>query len=105
MNRWNGFLRILTLRCAAASELSSRELDEPLRTPEQIALWGHLLACRSCRRFRRQIHWIRAALRLSGRLPTGTEEVDAALSEEARRRIARAIGQAAQDNADGRDLR
>ena len=48
-------LQILTLKCEGASSLTSRELDEPLGLPELIAVRGHLLVCRSCRRFRRQL--------------------------------------------------
>ena len=51
----NGLLFILTLRCEAASELASRELDEALPRVERAALWCHLLACRSCRRFRKHL--------------------------------------------------
>jgi hypothetical protein len=104
MSRTNGLLQILTLHCESASELSSRELDEPLGGLERAALWGHLLVCRSCRRFRGQIRLIRTALRLRDRLPSGAEPEVAVLSEEARHRIARAIAAAPLDetgNPDG----
>jgi hypothetical protein len=97
MSRTNGLLQILTLRCAAASELASRELDEPLGGLERAALWGHLLVCRSCRRFRGQIRLIRTALQFRDRLPSGAEPEVAALSEEARHRIALAIAAAPLD--------
>jgi predicted anti-sigma-YlaC factor YlaD len=86
-----GLRWILTLRCEAASELASRELDEPLSRLERLALRGHLLACASCRRFRDQIRLIRRASRLGDRAPAGSSTADDALSDEARRRIARAI--------------
>jgi hypothetical protein len=95
------FLQILTLRCEGASELSSRELDEPLRTLERVALWGHLLACASCRRFHRQIRLIRRAARLRDRMPAARDREDDVLSSEARDRIARAIRKAAADGPDG----
>jgi hypothetical protein len=91
MSRTHGLFRILTLHCELASELASRELDEPLSGLERAALWGHLLACHSCRRFRGQIRLIRKALRLRSRLPLAAAAEDDALSEEARHRIARAI--------------
>ena len=97
MSRSIGLLQILTLRCEVASELTSRELDEPLGGLERAALWGHLLVCRSCRRFRGQLRLIRAALRLRDRLPLAAEGEDAVLSEEARHRIARAIAEAPLD--------
>ena len=92
-----GLRWILTLRCEAASELSSRELDESLSRLERLALWGHLLACASCRRFRDQIRLIRTASRLRDRAPAGSNLADDALSDEARRRIARSIDEARRD--------
>jgi hypothetical protein len=97
MSGSNGLRQILTLRCEAASELASRELDEPLSRLEALALWGHLLACASCRHFRRQIRLIREAARLRDRSPAGPLTDDDALSHEARRRIARAIDEAGRD--------
>src|SRR5262249_61752456 len=91
MSRTNGLRQILTLRCEAASELASRELDEPLSRRAGLALRGHLLACASCRRFRVQIRLIRTASRLRDRAPAGSSPADDALSHDARRRIARAI--------------
>lgn len=88
-----GLRHILTLRCADATELASRGLDEPLSRLEGLALRGHLLACASCREFRRQIRWIREAARRRDRT-AGDEE---ALSDEARRRIAVALEEAEGD--------
>jgi hypothetical protein len=100
VSRTNGLLQILTLHCESASELASRELDESLGGLERAALWGHLLVCRSCRRFRGQIRLIRAALRLRDRLPTAAEADETVLSEEARHRIARAIAEALLDETE-----
>jgi hypothetical protein len=99
MSRPNRGLRwVLTLRCADASELASHELDEPLSPLEALALRGHLLACGSCRRFRRQLRWIRAAARLRDRSPAaGPRPGDDALSPEARARILRALDEAGGD--------
>ena len=63
MSRLNSLLRVLTLRCEAASELSSRELDDSLPRLDRAALLCHVLACRSCRRFRAQVRLIRKAVR------------------------------------------
>jgi predicted anti-sigma-YlaC factor YlaD len=103
MSRSNGLLRILSLRCEAASELASRELDEPLPGLERVALWGHLLACRSCRRFRRQIRLIRESLRRRDHRPAPEGPDDGVLSEAARRRIAHAIAEAMRDEAGDTD--
>ncbi len=94
MSRRGGLLWALTLRCRTASELLSKELDEPLDGMEWLGLRGHLISCRSCRRFRRQIRWIRMAIRNRDQSFTQSGAEDAALSEEARRRIARAIQEA-----------
>lgn len=79
---------ILTLRCEGASLLSSRELDERLTPTERLALRGHLLACRSCRAFRRQLALIHAQARRLSPLPG--DDADA-LGPEARARIAAAL--------------
>ena len=55
-------LKILTLRCEEASLLASREIDEPLGLAERVALCGHSLVCRSCRRLRRQLLFLHVAL-------------------------------------------
>ena len=98
MSRREGLLWALTLRCKTASELLSRELDEPLNGMEWLGVRGHLISCRSCRRFRRQIQWIRMAIRIRNESHTNSEAEDAALTEEARRRIARAIQEAELDS-------
>ncbi|MGP0063068.1 MAG: hypothetical protein ACLQGP_05620 [Isosphaeraceae bacterium] len=97
MNRLNGLLQILTLRCEAASELSSRELDESLPRLDRAALHCHLLACNSCRRFREQIRTIRETVRGRGRLLVETDANEGLLSQEARDRIAHAIREAGRD--------
>ncbi len=93
VNRPNRLLQILTLRCEAASELISRELDESLPALERAALAGHLLACRSCRLFRRQLRQITDSIRHRDRDPSSvpTSSGEGALSPEARQRIAHAM--------------
>jgi predicted anti-sigma-YlaC factor YlaD len=97
MSRLDGLRKILTLRCEAASELSSRELDEVLPRLDRAALWCHLLACNSCRRFRKQIRLIREAVRRREQLRDETDADEGLLSSEARNRIARAIREAGRD--------
>jgi predicted anti-sigma-YlaC factor YlaD len=91
MSRLERLLQILTLRCEAATELSSRELDEALPRLDRAALLCHLLACNSCRRFRKQILVIREAVRRRERLLVESNANERLLSPEARDRIARAI--------------
>jgi hypothetical protein len=99
MSRLNGLVQILTLHCEAASELMSRELDESLPRLDRAALVCHLLACKSCRRFRAQIQLIRKAVRRRERLLVETDTHGGLLSSEARNRIALAIRDAGRDEA------
>lgn len=97
MSWLNRLLQILTLHCDAASALASRELDESLPRLERVALWCHLLVCRSCRRFRRQIGLIRQIVRRHDQLLADSDLERNILSTEARNRIARAIRHAGSD--------
>jgi hypothetical protein len=98
---WPSRLRkILTLRCEEASVLSSRELDEPLDLTDRLALWGHLLVCRSCQRFRRQLHLLRQALRRREASRLDAEVLAEGLSVDARRRIAEVLRHAAENHPD-----
>lgn len=90
MKRLRRLRSILTLACDSASELASSQLDGPLDLVDRLALGGHLIICPPCRRFRRQIRFLRLACRRV-RPPVG--EVDT-LSEEARRRILQALREA-----------
>ncbi len=99
MSRLNSLLRILTLRCEAASALSSRELDEPLPRLDRAALLCHLVACRSCRRFRKQITVIREAVRRRERALVEDDTSEGRLSAEARERITMVMREAGRDDA------
>jgi hypothetical protein len=94
-------LKILTIRCEEASALTSRELDEHLALADRLALRGHTLVCRSCRRLRRQLVFLRAALnRRAAALQdsdTGQGQGQNTLSPEARARIEWALLRAASD--------
>jgi hypothetical protein len=98
------FQKILMLRCAEATELSSWALDEPLALTDRMALHGHLWSCGSCRRFHRQLRSIHVAIQRRDEFvlreeaaTTGQEET---LSREARDRIARAIEERTGDKLD-----
>lgn len=104
MSRLNSLLHVLTLRCLAASELASRELDEPLPRLDRMALWCHLLACRSCRRFRKQLRVIREAFRRAPKLLDETD-ADERLSPEVCSQMVRAIREAGGEQADAGDDR
>ncbi|WP_205678686.1 zf-HC2 domain-containing protein [Aquisphaera insulae] len=92
-SRRRRLLSLLTLRCAGASELISRRLDEPLPLVDRLALAGHLLACAPCRRFARQVRFLReACARRPGDEPDASEAD--ILSREARARILEALRRA-----------
>ena len=99
MSRLNSLLRVLTIRCEAASELSSRELDDSLPRPDRAALLCHVLACRSCLRFRAQVRLIRKAVRRRAQLLAETDSTNGRLSAEARYRIALKCRQNGRDDA------
>jgi len=93
----SGLIQILTLHCDDASALASRELDEELSRVERVALRCHLMVCRSCREFRRQIGLIRQVVRRRDQLLIEGDPEGTLLSPEARERIARAIREAGGD--------
>ena len=49
--------------CRAAAKAQSAALDRPLPPLSRLGLWLHLLLCRWCRRYGRQIRFLRAAAR------------------------------------------
>jgi hypothetical protein len=53
---------ILTLRCDQASRLLSLAQESPLNRAERLALSLHLLICRVCRKYRRQLALMRNVL-------------------------------------------
>lgn len=95
MDHWARLRRILSLSCEEAAELSSRRLDEPLSWADKLAWAGHLLVCRSCRRFRQQLTFLRQAVRHIAAIVDDPPPAEAGLSEAARTRITKAIRDAA----------
>jgi hypothetical protein len=97
-----GFLkaswRILTLTCDESTRVMSDSLDAELPLAERLAYRLHALGCRHCRRFLRQIRFLRAATQRLGRPAAAEESPDAVvlppLSPEARRQIASALRRA-----------
>ncbi len=74
------------LSCKEVSELVSQSLDRQLSLRERLGVRVHLMMCRMCRRYRRQITFISKATRqlLGRRSPT-------TLPPEARERIEEAL--------------
>ena len=78
------------LSCREASHLVSESQERSLERLERRNLGLHLWICSNCRRFRRQIEFLRQALRMLGqRLETGTP--GPSLHPDARDRIRRAL--------------
>jgi len=78
------------LTCKDASRLISEGQERQLRLRERWDLRLHLWICANCRRFERQIHLLRRALRmLARRVETDAQGPD--LSPEARERILAAL--------------
>jgi hypothetical protein len=68
--------------CREAAERLSREQDQPGPRSRSMALRLHLLICGHCRRYARQLQWLRASLQR-----VLTDASDTQLSASARDRI------------------
>ncbi len=71
----NALWKILTLPCEEAARIMSDGMDRSLTKVERIALRAHLISCRSCKRFRKQLVVISATARAnSERIPDDVRE-------------------------------
>jgi hypothetical protein len=77
--------------CKRAAELISLSLERPLSWRQRLALAFHLGFCDLCRRFRRQMRLLQRAGRAAGQGEPTPGLAEAALPEEARERIKRAL--------------
>jgi hypothetical protein len=66
----------MNLPCREFARLTSEALDRPLSRTERSLLKIHLLTCLACRRYARQVQFVRDALRT---LATRLERVDSPL--------------------------
>ena len=57
--------------CAEAARLSSRALEEPLKPSERVLLRMHLMMCRGCTNFARQLDFLR---RTAHKLPAALDK-------------------------------
>jgi len=71
--------------------LASEALDRNLPFGKRLTLWGHLVICSTCRRFRRCLRILRDAGRAFDNYVAKDEGTQAGLSAEARERIQEAI--------------
>jgi hypothetical protein len=79
------------LTCKDASHLISERQERPLGLRERWGLWLHLLICKYCRRFERQVAMLSRALRELGRRHAADTQQGIDLGPEARARIRAAI--------------
>ena len=89
--------RALSPDCREASRLQSEALDHPLPKAQRFGLRLHLLLCRWCRRYGKQIHFLRqAAHEHPESLTQATPEE---LSSDARERLKQSLRQSLRDEA------
>jgi hypothetical protein len=82
-------LRTLSPNCRDASRLQAEAFDRPLTPWQRFGLRMHLLLCGWCRRYERQLRFLRRAVRRSDG-PAG-DRVPASLTAEAREKMKHAI--------------
>ncbi len=92
MNFWNKVkagCAALSPDCREASRAQSEALDHSLPLPKRVGVWLHLMICKWCRRYGRQIRFLRAAAHEHPEDLTGA--VPQKLSPEARERMKRKL--------------
>lgn len=77
------------LTCKDATTLVSRSMDGPLPWRQRFSLRMHLAMCRFCRRYERQLRFLRIASRLLGEDHASADPPR--LSDDAKARIAGAL--------------
>ena len=82
-------LHALLPNCREASRLQSDALDQPLSLSKRFGLRLHLLICKWCWRYGKQIHFLREAVR--ERPDDLSEAAPRSLSPEARERLKHAL--------------
>jgi hypothetical protein len=76
------------LRCREVSKLVSESMERRLPFGLRMQVWMHLMLCRLCAGFARQVHLLRRAARQNPERLAGTPSAaEATLSPEARERI------------------
>ena len=86
---WKSIWFVLTLTCDESARLLSDAMDRDLSRVERLALYLHDLTCKSCKRFIRQIRFLR---RSASRAVF--EERDPSLSSDAKERLRESLRQA-----------
>ena len=80
------------LSCKEVSRLVSESLDRKLPWRQRIGVWLHLMMCRLCFGFRKDMLRLREAARQHAEaVEDDADESQATLSDEARQRIQKAL--------------
>ena len=80
------------LRCREISKLVSESMERDLPLPQRLQVRMHLMMCRFCSGFARQVRLLRRAARENPeRLGPAQSDPEATLSDEARERIKAAL--------------
>jgi predicted anti-sigma-YlaC factor YlaD len=88
------FIRLLTVPCDEIAKLVSTSLDGDLPWTHRFAIKIHMLYCKACRRYRRQILLLRRTLQaLGAALDDVKAPPELSLPPEARERIRRSLTQ------------
>lgn len=91
----NNVVLILTMRCDQASRLISHSQERQLNGAERWALSFHLMICRVCRKYRKQLALMRDVLsRLKSPelyLEADSSAIDQQHSDQMRKRISKKI--------------
>jgi hypothetical protein len=82
-------LRRISPNCRETSRLQSESIDHLLTWPQRLGLRVHLLLCKWCRRYGKQIHFLRRASHEYPDQVTGV--APSTLSPESRERLKRAL--------------
>jgi len=78
--------------CKEVSQLVSESMDRNLSFLERVSLWFHLGMCKLCAGFSTHLGRLRdMARRYAQGIESDTDSFDAALSDDARQRIKRAL--------------
>ncbi|HEX5539542.1 MAG TPA: zf-HC2 domain-containing protein [Methylophilaceae bacterium] len=90
-------LKDYMLSCKQASQLVSQSFDRPISVRERLALGFHLMICKFCRRFARQLLQISRAIHSLTRHMEQDESLQ--LSPQAKQRIVESLESSQGPNA------
>ena len=91
--------KVLTLSCDESTRLVSMSMDSDLSRSERVAVRLHAVSCRSCRRFRRQIQFIRDAIQRRSADASADPSADLSLTHEAREHLKHVVAQRLRENS------